>query len=188
MVAYPPSYEFRLSGLQTSHPLNSRAGKYLQPVGRAFRPECKWGARNIRPLLSANPPPRKSWDSSARAAKWALPRPCTPARAWDTAQWDIGAGRRQARASSKRARGHDAKGVLAQEAKVGYCLCCVQATRIAAHVFFKLGEYSALGGLGMRLWVEEGPWVGRRLAAVNYVLGNGAPRPPLGLGLGGKVT
>ena len=39
-----------------------------------------------------------------------------------------------------------------------------------------LGAYSPLKDLGMDLWASGGPWAGRRLVAVNYVLGaNGFP-------------
>ena len=72
--------------------------------------------------------------------------------------------------------GHDAKNNLAQKVKVGFCSCCSQATHLAVPSSSKLGAYSELEGLGMRLWADERPWEGRRLAAVNYVLDpNGSP-------------
>ena len=59
-------------------------------------------------------------------------------------------------------KGHEAKNRLAQKTKVGFCLCCVEATHIPVPSFFKFGTYSELRGLGMRIWADEG----RRLAAV----------------------
>ena len=75
-------------------------------------------------------------------------------------------------------QGHDAKSVVAQKANVGSRPCCEKATHIAVPTSFKLGEYSPLKELGMHLWAEDGPWAGRRLAAVDYVMdNNGSPLP-----------
>ena len=82
--------------------------------------------------------------------------------------------------------GSEAKSALTQKTKVGFCPCCIQATRIAAPTSCKLGEYSPLEELGMQLWADEGPWAGRRLAAVNYVMDNGGPPLPAGWDLAAK--
>ena len=66
-----------------------------------------------------------------------------------------------------------------QKANVAFCPCCVQATYIAAPSSFKLGAYSSLEELGVRLWASAAPWAGRRMAATSYVQGNnGAPLAP----------
>ena len=48
----------------------------------------------------------------------------------------------------------------------------------AVHLSFEIGAKSQLEELGMDLWASDGPWAGRRLAAVHYVSdANGAPLP-----------
>ena len=74
--------------------------------------------------------------------------------------------------------GHDAESMLTQEAKAGFRPCCIQSTHIAVPSSPKLGAYSELQELGMRLWANKGPWAARRLAAANYVLvSNRSPLP-----------
>ena len=77
-------------------------------------------------------------------------------------------------------QGRNAKGILTQKAKAGFCPCCVQATRIANATSIQSGEYSPLKELGMQPSADEGPWAGRRLAADNYVLGYGGSLLPVG--------
>ena len=72
--------------------------------------------------------------------------------------------------------GHEAMDQLAQKAKVGVCPCCVKATHIAEPPSSKLGAYGELENSGMRISADDGPWAGRRLAAVQRVLdSNGSP-------------
>ena len=74
------------------------------------------------------------------------------------------------------AKRHDAKSIITQKARAGFCPRCVQAKRIAVPTSLKLDEYCPLTDSGMHLWAKEGPWVSRRLAAVSHVMGeNGSP-------------
>ena len=44
------------------------------------------------------------------------------------------------------------------------------ATHVAIPVTYTLGPLDDLKLTGLRLWAEEGPWAGRRLAAIDYAL------------------
>ena len=81
------------------------------------------------------------------------------------------------------AQGRGAASTLTQTAEVGLSPCCVQATRIGVPTSVKLGAYSPLEKVGMQLWAEEGPWAGRRLAAVDYAMGNNGPPSLCGPGV-----
>ena len=54
--------------------------------------------------------------------------------------------------------------------KVGLRSCCVAATQVAIPVSYNSGPFGELKHVGLRLWAPEGPWEGRRLAAMGYVL------------------
>ena len=77
-------------------------------------------------------------------------------------------------------KGSDVESALARKAQVGFCSCCVKATRSAVPLVFALGANSWVGDLGMGLWALGVPWAGRRLAAVSYVLGDSGPPLPTG--------
>ena len=63
-------------------------------------------------------------------------------------------------------KGHDAtKEDLTQRAKVGYCPRHTQITHVAAPLRYIPSEYSGMRDRGLALWMSEGPWAGRRLAA-----------------------
>ena len=68
----------------------------------------------------------------------------------------------------------------AQRAKVGYCPCCAKATQIALPPTYLPGENSSVEEPEMSLLAEDGPWAGRRLVALTYVMDYaGVPLPKL---------
>ena len=85
------------------------------------------------------------------------------------------------------ATGHDAKGILTQKAKVGFCPFCVQATRIAAPYILPVRRKQSpdktwQAALGGRRYLGRQTSGGGQLCFRQWWLS-----PPCGLGLSGRA-
>ena len=91
--------------------------------------------------------------------------------------WDIACGHCESRQlalvriEGRLSVGHGGTaGGFSQTAKVGFCPCCVQATRVAITPPYSLAPLDGLKQMGIRLCAEFGPWAPRRLAAMEYAM------------------